>query len=83
MEDATSYFITQGALGIGVVVLAGVVIKLYNKIERQYQKIEELQELRLQDSKEVNKDYSEIVQGNTQSNLILAEKIEVSKKRGA
>lgn len=79
MEGATTYLFTQGVLGVAVVVLAAVINKLYNKTEKQQARIEELQELRLQDSKEVTKDVTEVLQGNAQSNLILAEKIEVAK----
>lgn len=81
MGEATTYLFTQGVLGVVVVALATVCVKLYNKTERQQLRIEELQELRLQDSKEVTKDVTEVLQGNAQSNLILAEKIEVAKGR--
>lgn len=79
MENTTTYLFTQGVLGVVVVALVTVCIKLYNKTEKQQARIEELQELRLQDSKEVTKDVTEVLQGNAQSNLILAEKIEVAK----
>ena len=81
MEDVTTYLLTQGVLGVVVVGLIYVSIKLYNKTEKQQLRIEELQELRLQDSKEVTRDVTEVLQGNAQSNLILAEKIEVAKGR--
>lgn len=79
MEAGTTYLFTQGVLGVVVVALATVCIKLYSKIERQEVRIQELQDLRLSDSKEVTKDVTEVLQGNAQSNLILAEKIEVAK----
>lgn len=81
MEGVTTYLLTQGVLGIVVVALTVVVGKLYNKTEKQQARIEELQDLRLEDSKEVTRDVTAVLQGNAQSNLILAEKIEVAKGR--
>lgn len=74
--DIGTYFFTQGVLGIICLVLAAVCIKLYNKVSA-------LQDLRLQDSKDVTKDVTTVLQGNSQSNLILAEKIESAKRRGS
>lgn len=74
--DVGTYFFTQGILGVIVVVLDIVCIKLYNKVQ-------ELQDARLLDAKEVTKDVTTVLAGNTQSNLILAEKIETSKREGA
>jgi hypothetical protein len=81
MDGVTTYLLTQGVLGVVVVGLIVVCGKLYNKTEKQQARIEELQELRLQDSKEVTRDVTEVLQGNAHSNLILAEKIEVAKGR--
>ncbi len=82
MPEASTYLFTQGTLGVVVVALVTVVIKLYNRSEKYQLRIEELQELRLQDSKEVTKDVTEVLQGNSQSNRILAEKIELAKVEG-
>lgn len=79
MEAGATYLFTQGVLGVVVVALVTVVIKLYNKSERQQLRIEELQELRLQDSKEVTKDVTEVLQGNSQNMRVLSEKIEIAK----
>ena len=81
MEGITAYLLTQGVLGVVVLALIYVCNKLYTKTEKQQARIEELQELRLQDSKEVTRDVTEVLQGNAHSNLILAEKIEVAKER--
>ena len=92
MDAITTYLLTQGVLGVVVIGLIIVSTKLYNKTEKQQARIdelqdkhqarvEELQELRLQDSKEVTRDVTEVLQGNAQSNRILAEKIEVAKGR--
>lgn len=83
MDDTIStYLFTQGVLGVAVFVLGWVCIKLYNKTERQQARIEELHELRLQDSREIQKEITTVLEGNSQSNRILAEKIEVGKQRG-
>lgn len=81
MENATTYLFTQGVLGVVVVALVTVCIKLYNKVERQQLRIEELQDLRLADSKEVTKDVTAVLQGNSQSNALLAAKIEIAKEQ--
>lgn len=76
-DGVTSYLFTQGVLGIACIVLGVVCVKLYNKTERQQIRIEQLQDLRLTDSKEVTKDVTDVMATNTTSNRILAEKIEV------
>lgn len=73
--DLTTYLLTQGVLGVACVALGVAVIKLYNKVQ-------ELQEARLQDSKDTTKEVITVVQGNTQANLLLAAKIESGKKEG-
>ena len=83
MPEASTYLFTQGVLGVVVVALTTVIIKLYNKTEKQQLRIEELQELRLQDTKEVAKDVAGVLEGNSQTNRILAEKIELAKLQGA
>lgn len=79
MEAGATYLFTQGVLGVVVAALSAVVIKLYNKSERQQNKIEELQNLRLADSKEVTRDVTAVLQGNSQNMYVLSEKIEVAK----
>ena len=81
-DNVSSYLFTQGALGVACLVLGLVCIKLYNKNENQQLRIEELQELRLQDTKDVAKDVTAVLEGNSQTNRILAEKIELSKLEG-
>lgn len=81
--DVATYLFTQGVLGVVCLVLGIVCIRLYGKTEKQEARIQELQELRLQDSKEVTKDVTEVLQGNSQSNRILAEKIEIAKNQGS
>jgi hypothetical protein len=83
MDNISTFYLTQGVLGVTVLVLVYVVIKLYNKSEEKQSRIEELQDLRLQDSKEVTKDVTAVLQGNTQSNLVLAAKIDAAKGRGS
>jgi hypothetical protein len=81
-QDASTFYLTQGVLGVTVVVLLFICNKLYNKTEKQQTRIEELQDLRLQDSKDVTKDVTEVLQGNSQNMRILSEKIEVAKTQG-
>lgn len=85
----TSYLFTQGVLGVAVIVLGWVCIKLYNKGERlQSEKdllqkeIQKIIEDRRIESVATTKEVLEVLQGNSQSNTLLASKIEVSKREG-
>lgn len=73
--DVGTYLFTQGVLGVVCLVLGVVCIKLYNKVQQ-------LQDARLQDQKDVTKDVTTVVQGNAQAMSILAAKIETGKKDG-
>ena len=77
--DITTYLLTQGVLGVAVIVLGFVISKLYNKTERLEKEKSDLAEARRLDDKEQIEKITLIVQENTQSNRILAEKIEVGK----
>lgn len=74
-NDPTTYYFTQGVLGVTVVVLAIVCVKLYNRIQQ-------LQDSQLQDSRATTEKVLTALQQNTQSNLLLAEKIEAAKAKG-
>lgn len=86
----TSYLFTQGVLGFAVFVLGWVCIKLYNSREndrtahslevRQLQKEKEdiIEARRVADNATTEKVLT-VLQGNTQSNNLLASKIETVK----
>jgi ribosome maturation factor RimP len=80
MDNNATSLLSQSVLGIVVLALSGVTVKLYNRTVALQDRIQELQDLRLQDSKDISDKVTEVLQGNSQSNLILAEKIEVSKR---
>lgn len=87
-QQTTTYLLSQGVLGVAVIMLIAVCNKLYNKTEAQQKRIEELQDLRLVDSITHSKDYQQMAKDNqevlhksSQSQLLLAEKIEVVKGR--
>lgn len=77
--DLTSYFLTQGVLGVAVAVLGLVIRSLYGKTERLEKEKSDLAEARRLDDKDMIEKITAIIQENTQSNRILAEKIEVAK----
>lgn len=84
----TNYLFTQGVLGIVCIMLIAVVIYQQRKLDRKDDKIDALQEARLVDNKthtadyrEMAKDNQEVLQGNSQSNALLAAKIEAVKGR--
>lgn len=79
--NVQTYLFTQGILGISTLVLGFVCIKLYNKTEKQEQRIQDLLDLRLQDSIKVQDNMSELIRGSTEANRIIAEKIETYRGR--
>lgn len=87
MQDGvTSYLLTQGVLGVACIVLGIVIIYQQKKLDRKEEKIEQLQQARLDDTKthaddyrDMAKDNQEVLQGNSQSNALLAAKIEAVK----
>ena len=84
MESVPTYLFTQGVLGVTVLVLGFVCAKLYNSREADRKdhaaEVKELNALRLQDSKDVTADVTEVIQGNATAIRILTEKIETAKK---
>lgn len=74
-----TYLFTQGVLGIVVLAEAYVIVKLYNRNTQQEQEKFAIMESRRLDDKQTIKDVSDVVAGNTQANLILAEKIKAGK----
>lgn len=81
-QGITTYLFTQGVLGIAVFVLGFICVKLYNKTERLEKEKSDILEAWRLDSKETTKEVTDVLQGNSQSLLILSEKIEVGKRNG-
>lgn len=84
----SNYLFTQGVLGVACIALGIVVIYQQRKLDKKEERIQQLQDLRLGDSKEHSKDYREmsketttVLQQTSQNMLILGEKIEVGKRR--
>lgn len=84
-----TYLFTQGILGVVVVGLIYVVVKLNGKAEKLQTekdalqtKIQDLIEARRVESNATTKEVLEVLQGNSQSNTLLAAKIEAVKKDG-
>lgn len=92
MDPTTStanYLLTQGVLGVAVLVLGWVCVKLYNKAEKLQEANNALQkekeviiEARRVESVQTVTDYKDIVRDNTQTNALLAGKIEAVKNNG-
>lgn len=78
-DGVVTYLFTQGILGVLVIMLCGVVVKLYNKTERLEKEKSDILEARRLDYKEVTKELIEVVQSNSQNYAVLSEKIEVVK----
>lgn len=88
-QGVGSYLFTQGVLGVACIVLGWVCIKLYNKNEKLQNDKDALQrekeaiiEARRVESNTTTKEVLEVLQSNSQSNTLLAAKIETSKRGG-
>lgn len=77
----STYLFTQGVLGVACLVLGAVVIYQNKKIDRRDERIQQLQDLRLADQKEVTKEVTSVVENNSQSIRVLSEKIEIAKQK--
>jgi hypothetical protein len=80
MQDVPTYLLTQGVLGVAVLVLGYVVAKLYNKTERLEKEKTDLMEARRVDTVQTLEKVTEVMQTNSQTNRLLAEKIEAGKQ---
>lgn len=76
MEEVLTQY---GLAGLVIFILSGVVVYQNRKLETKDKRIEELQELRLADSKKTTEDVTAVLQGNTEASRILAEKIEIAR----
>lgn len=81
MGDVTTYFLTQGVLGVIVLVLSVVITRLYNKVERIEKEKDALQEARRLDALQVRTEVTSILPGISQSLQNISDKIEISKQR--
>lgn len=82
------FLFTQGVLGICLVMAIIVIVYQQRKIDRKDDKIETLQNARIDDNKshtldyrEMAKDNQEVMNDTSQNVRILSEKIEVAKGR--
>lgn len=81
MADIPGFLVTQGFLGVAVLVLGVAVLRLYNKAEKlEDEKNAILESWRLE-LKESNKEQLDVLRGNSQASLYLADKIEQGKRR--
>jgi hypothetical protein len=80
VEGVGTFLLTQGVLGVACLVLGFVVGKLYSKTEKQETKISDLQEARRVDAVATTEKVITVLQTNSQTNQLLAEKIEAAKQ---
>lgn len=80
MDGVSSYFLTQGVLGVVVLVEAGVILKLYSKTEQLQKDKSDLQEARRLDAVEVRTDVTSVLPGIAESLKNISDKIEISKQ---
>ena len=90
VTDPQSYFLSQGVLGVVLVVLAGAFVLYYRSAEKAKTDkdieikalnkiIYDIQDARRVDYKETAKEVTDVLQDNSQNLRILSEKIEVGK----
>lgn len=85
MPDFATYLFTQGVLGVVVLALSIVTIKLYASRESDRKEwrdeVKELNQARLQDSKDVADKVTGVLDNTSQNIRILSEKIVAGKER--
>lgn len=77
--DVSSYLLSQGALGVAVLVLGIVVNRLYSKTEKLEKEKDDLQEARRLDAVESRTEVTSLLPGISQSLQNISDKIEISK----
>lgn len=80
MPDVNTYLFSQGVLGVACLVLGIVCVKLYNKTDRLEKDKTDLMEARRVDTVQTLEKITEVMQTNSQTNRLLAEKIEAGKQ---
>lgn len=81
MDNVNTFFLTQGVLGVIVLVEAWVIIKLYSKTERQEKDYRDLLESRRQDAVQTRDQVTSILPGLTDSIKNIGDKIEIGQQR--
>lgn len=81
--DPATYYLTQGVLGVSVLVLGLVVRALWVALQKKEQEKIAILEAWRQETKTDGKEALEIVKGNSQTMFYLADKIEAGKDRSA
>lgn len=77
--DPATYYLTQGVLGVSVLVLGLVVRALWVALQKKEQEKIAILEAWRQETKTDGKEALEIVKGNSQTMFYLADKIEAGK----
>ena len=79
MDEPTTFLLTQGVLGVAVVLLIAVAAKFYKKIEDQQDQMIKLLDSRRIESNETTKMVVEVLKESSQNIAILTAKIEAGK----
>lgn len=80
MQGVENWLLTQGVLGVAVVLLIYTIMKLYSKVDQQQKDIIEIMQTRIAETKETTKEVTDVLRSNAQSMEVLSEKIEISKR---
>lgn len=79
--DPTTYYLTQGVLGVTVLVLGLVIRALWSEIKKKEDEKIAILEAWRQETKDEGKATLDIVKGNSQTIFYLADKIKAGKHR--
>lgn len=80
MDAVSTFFFSQGILGVLVLVLGVVVLRLYGKTEKLQKEKEELLEARRIDAKDTAQQVTSILPNLSQTLQNISDKIEISKQ---
>lgn len=80
-NDPATYYLTQGVLGVSVLVLGLVVRALWQEIKQLRKEKEAILEAWRLETKADGQAALDIIKGNSTSNFYLADKIEEAKQR--
>lgn len=80
MDQTTTFYLTQGVLGVSCIALSVVVIKLYGEVVRLNTALLNMSTTNSDKYTTMTEKLAVIISSNSESNRILAEKIESSKQ---
>ena len=82
MENLPAYFLSQGVLGVAVLVLGLVIRSIYGELKEERKKNSDLQEARRLDVIETRDQVTTVLSGISQNLESISDKIEIAQLQG-